>query len=101
MQKFTLCKNPLRLRPALPAPTARPGPEVLHSQPVLHNALGSLSQVKHRLAYHRAYGNWRTASLIPMPFSFSARRPHNDRDRAWAARRSHPEPTDMRINGTQ
>ncbi len=38
MQKFALGKNPLRLLPVLPVPTARAGPEGLHSQPVLHNA---------------------------------------------------------------
>jgi hypothetical protein len=36
--KFALCKNPLRLLPVRPAPTARAGQEGLHSQPVLHNA---------------------------------------------------------------
>ena len=33
MQKFALCKNLLRLLPVRPAPTARAGPEGLHSQP--------------------------------------------------------------------
>jgi len=40
MQNFASCKNPLRLLPVRPAPTARAGPEGLHSQPVLHNAHG-------------------------------------------------------------
>src|SRR5216683_2225185 len=38
MRKFALCKNPRRLLPVRPAPTARAGPEGLHSRPVLHNA---------------------------------------------------------------
>src|SRR5260370_20007593 len=38
MRKFALCKNPRRLLPVGPAPTARAGPEGLHSQPVLPTA---------------------------------------------------------------
>src|ERR1700751_37517 len=41
MQKFALCKNPLRLLSVLPAPAARAGPEGLHSQPGLPKAPGS------------------------------------------------------------
>jgi len=39
MRKFALCKDPRGLVSVRPAPTARAGPEGLHSQPVLQNAL--------------------------------------------------------------
>src|SRR6266566_994889 len=48
LQKFALCKNPLRLLSVRPAPTARAGPEGLHSQSVSHNAHCDLRS-RHRL----------------------------------------------------